>query len=227
MSNTQEDILQQNEDRINRYLFGKMTAEEEGAFESELQQNETLKQQAEAIAQMVKAMDTIGKEHDEELVARMKSSASNTSVKKSWTRKWLSIAASFAIILTVGYFTYDYSRVGNLGKEYASTFPVSTIVRGEEDDEAAQKLTTLFNNVAIGEDLDNTITQLKELWALSQSDTYNSYTTYEPYIGWNLAIAYLRNHDKREAKKILEEMAKMYPEGTAMGDKLIEILNRL
>lgn len=226
MSNTQEDILQQNEDRINRYLFGEMTTDEEAVFESELQQNETLREQAEAIAQMVKAMDVLGKEYDNEFISRMKSSASNASAKKTWLYG-LSIAASFALILTVGYFTYDYSRIGNLGKEYASTFPVPTIVRGEEDDEAAQKLTTLFNNVANGEDLDNTIVQLKELWSLSQSDTYNSYTNYEPYIGWNLAIAYLSNHDKREAKKVLVEMMKLYPEGTAMGDKVIEILNRL
>jgi hypothetical protein len=203
-----------------------MTADEEAVFESELQQNKTLKEQAEAIAQMVKAMDVVGKEHDKELVTRMKSSASNGSAKKSWIYR-LSIAASFALILTVGYFTYDYSRIGNLGKEYASTFPVSTIVRGEEDDEAAQKLTTLFNNVANGEDLDNTIVQLKELWPLSQSDTYNSYTNYEPYIGWNLAIAYLRNHDKREAKNVLVEMMKLYPEGTAMGDKVAELLKAL
>lgn len=226
MSNTQEDILQHNEDRINRYLFGEMTADEEAVFESELQQNETLKEQAEAIAQMVKAMDVVGKEHDKELITRMKSSASNGSAKKSWIYR-LSIAASLALILTVGYFTYDYSRIGNLGKEYASTFPVSTIVRGEEDDEAAQKLTTLFNNVANGEDLDNTIVQLKELWSLSQSDTYNSYTNYEPYIGWNLAIAYLRNHDKREAKKVLEKMATQYPQGTAMGDKVKELIIKI
>lgn len=226
MSNTQEDILQQNEDRINRYLFGEMTTDEEAVFESELQQNETLREQAEAIAQMVKAMDVLGKEYDNEFISRMKSSASNGSAKKSWIYR-LSIAASFALILTVGYFTYDYSRIGNLGKEYASTFPVSTIVRGEEDDEAAQKLTTLFNNVANGKDIDNTITQLKELWTLSQSDTYNSYTNYEPYIGWNLAIAYLRNHDKREAKKVLEKMATQYPQGTAMGDKVHEINNKL
>lgn len=226
MSNTQEDILQHNEDRINRYLFGEMTSDEEAVFESELQQNKTLREQAEAIAQMVKAMDVVGKEHDKELITRMKTSASNGYAKKSWIYR-LSIAASFALILTVGYFTYDYSRIGNLGKEYASTFPVSTIVRGEEDDEAAQKLTTLFNNVANGKDIDNTITQLKELWTLSQSDTYNSYTNYEPYIGWNLAIAYLRNHDKREAKKVLVEMMMLYPEGTAMGDKVAELLKAL
>lgn len=226
MSNTQEDILQHNEDRINRYLFGEMTSDEEAVFESELQQNETLRQQAEVIAQMVKAMDVVGKEHDKELITRMKSSASNGTAKKSWIYR-LSIAASFALILTVGYFTYDYSRIGNLGKEYASTFPVSTIVRGEEDDETAQKLTTLFNNVANGKDIDNTITQLKELWTLSQSDTYNSYTTYESYIGWNLAIAYLRNHDKREAKKVLEKMAMQYPQGTAMGDKISELKGKM
>ena len=223
MSNISENILEQNEERINRYLFGEMSPEENAQFESDLKNDDQLRQQAESMAQMVKSMDAVGAERDNEMISKMKSS----SVRKAQPVRWLSIAASFALILTVGYHVYDYNRIGNLGEEYASTYPVSTIVRGEEDDDAAQKLTALFENVANGEDLDNTISQLSELWSLSQSDTYNEYTTYAPYIVWNLAIAHLRNHDKKEAKMILEELAKICPNGTAMGDKVDELIDRL
>ena len=223
MSNISENILEQNEERINRYLFGEMSPEENAQFESDLKNDDQLRQQAESMAQMVKSMDAVGAERDNEMISKMKSS----SVHKAQPVRWLSIAASFALILTVGYHVYDYNRIGNLGEEYASTYPVSTIVRGEEDDDAAQKLTALFENVANGEDLDNTISQLSELWSLSQSDTYNEYTTYAPYLGWNLAIAHLRNHDKKEAKMILEELAKICPNGTAMGDKVDELIDRL
>ena len=223
MSNISENIIEQNEERINRYLFGEMSPEENAQFESDLKNDDQLRQQAKSMAQMVKAMDAVGAERDKEMISKMKSS----SVRKAQPVRWLSIAASFALILTVGYHVYDYNRIGNLGEEYASTFPVSTIVRGEEDNDAAQKLTALFENVANGEDLDNTISQLSELWSLSQSDTYNEYTTYAPYIGWNFAIAHLRNHDKKEAKMILEELAKICPNGTAMVDKVDELIDRL
>lgn len=218
-----DDQTYNNEERINRYLYGEMTPEEEAQFESDLKNDDQLRQQAESMAQMVKAMDVVGVERDKEMISKMKSS----SVRKSQPVRWLSIAASFALILTVGYQIYDYNRIGNLGEEYASAFPVSMIVRGEEVDDAVQKLTAIFENVTNGEDLDNTISQLSELWTLSQGDTYNEYTTYAPYIGWNLAIAHLRNHDKKEAKVILEELAKMYPEDTAMGVKVKELINRI
>ena len=69
--------------------------------------------------------------------------------------------------------------------------------------------------------------QLEELWALSKSDTYNDYITYEILIGWNLAIAYLHNYDKKEARKVLEELQKISPTGTEYGDKILELREKL
>lgn len=218
-----EDQLYNNEDRINRYLRGEMTPEEETVFESDLQKDNTLKRQAESMVRIVKEMNVLGDEHDKHLVEQMKAS----SVKKATPVRWISIAASFALILTMGYHIYDYNRIGNLGKEYAMTFPVSTIVRGEEKEEVTETLTALFNNVANGEDLKNTITQLTELWDLSQSDTYNDYTTYEPYIGWNLAIAHLRNHDKEEAKKILNQLEMISGENTVLDVKIKSLIKKI
>ena len=218
-----EDQLYNNEERINRYLRGEMTLEEEAAFEVELQKDNTLKRQAESMARIVKEMEILDDEHDKHIVEQMKAS----SEKKSAPVRWISIAASFALILTVGYHIFDYNRMGNLGKEYASTFPVSTIVRGEEDADVAQKLTALFENVANGEDLDNTISQLTELWSLSQSDIYNEYSTYAPYIGWNLAIAHLRNHDKKEAKIILNQLEMTSGGNTVLDEKIKSLIEEI
>ena len=217
------DLTNDNAERINRYLLGEMTSEEETQFEEDLKHDESLQQQSEVVARIVKGMEDVGNEHDKLLVEKMKASA----VKKPTTVWWISMAAGLAIILSLGYHLYDYSSTTRLGRQYACTFPMSEIIRGEEDEEVTNTLTILFDNVANGKDLDNTIVQLTDLWELSQSDTYNSYSTYEPYIGWNLAIAYLRNYDKKEAREVLHEMQDDYPKGTAFGDKVDELLEEL
>lgn len=220
---TMDETLYNNEERINHYLHGEMTQEEEALFEEDLAKDETLRRQAEAMARIVKGMGVVGKEHDKEYIQKLKE-ASRKRLAPVW---WMSIAAGLAILITVGYHFYDRSQTIALGQQYAYVFPTETIIRGEEDVEVTNTLTVLFDNAANGEDLDNTIEKLTDLWALSKSDTYNDYTTYEPYIGWNLAIAFLRNNDKKEARAILEQMQLNYPEGTAMGDKVVELLKKL
>lgn len=220
---TMEETLYNNEERINRYLQGEMTQEEEALFEEDLAKDDTLRRQAEAMARIVKGMETVGKEHDKEYIQKMKE-ATRKRLTPVW---WMSIAAGIVILLTVGYHFYDRSQTIGLGQQYAYVFPTETIIRGEEEEEVTNTLTALFDNAASGEDLDNTIERLTELWALSKSDTYNDYTTYEPYIGWNLAIAYLRNNDKKEAKEVLKELQARYPEGTAIGDKIKEVITKI
>lgn len=217
------ELTQQDEDRINRYLTGQMSREEETNFETALNNDSNLREHTRMMARMVKAMDAIGSERDKEYIFQMKSSVP----KKNHTIRWISVAASFALLITVGYQTYEYNRIANLGKEYAMTFPVSTIVRGEENEDVTEILTTLFNNVANGEDLKNTITQLTELWELSQSDTYNDYTTYAPYIGWNLAIAHLRNHDKKRAKTTLIQLEKINEDNSIFNIKIQSLIDEV
>ena len=126
----------------------------------------------------------------------------------------------------VGFKTYDYYDTTSLGREYANTFPISTIIRGETNTDVETELAILFNNVVESKDLDNTTSRLATLWELSKQDTYNDYTDYAPYIGWNLAVGYLEDYEKSKAKEVLMEMKQVYPEGTALGDKIREVLNR-
>ena len=223
MDSKKDDILHKNEERITRYLHGEMTSDEETLFEKDIQSDETLRNQTEAIARTIKAMNALGFEQDRKLVEEMRGS----SKKKTRPTRWLSIAASFALLITVGYYTYDYSSTVSLGKEYATAFPLSTEIRGEEDDEVFEQLTVLFDNVANNRDIDNTIEQLDVLWQQSQSDTYNEYTTYAPYIGWNLAISYLLDYDKKKAKSVLEQMEQEYHSTTEMRGQIENLLKKI
>ena len=236
--NDNENILQEkdilNDERISRFLQGKMDTDEEAAFMEEMKNNDDLRNQAIAQARLVKGMKQVDEElkdafrqADEQTIKRIAKEASETSVSKKSSARWLAIAASVVFIVFVGFKSYDYYDTTSLGREYANTFPTSTIIRGEANAGVDTELTILFNNVAEGKDLGNTTSRLKSLWELSKQDTYNDYTDYAPYIGWNLVIGYLEDYEKTKAKDVLNEMKEMYPEGTAMGDKVIQLGNEL
>ena len=225
----EKDLL--NDERISRYMQGRMNVDEESAFMEELKSNEELRNQAIAQARLVKGMKQVNeelreafREADEQTIRRIAKEASGS--KKSSTR-WIAIAASIVFIVFVGFKSYDYYDTTSLGREYANTFPTSTIIRGEANADVDTELTTLFNNVAEGKDLDNTTSRLKTLWEQAKQDTYNDYTDYSPYIGWNLAIGYLRNYEKAKAKNVLKEMKQEYPKGTVIGDKIATLLEML
>lgn len=225
----EKDLL--NDERITRYMQGKMNADEESAFMEELNSNEDLRNQAIAQARLVKGMKQVDeelrdafREADEQTIKDIANVAFGGKKKSA---SWLAIAASVVFIVFVGFKSYDYYDTTSLGREYANTFPTSTIIRGEANADVDTELTMLFNNVAEGKDLDNTTSRLKTLWEIAKQDTYNDYTNYAPYIGWNLAVGYLEDYEKSKAKDILMEMKKMYFEGTAVGDKTRILLNAI
>ena len=225
----EKDLL--NDERISRYMQGRMNVDEESAFMEELKSNEELRNQAIAQARLVKGMKQVDeelrdafREADEQTIKDIANVAVGGKKKSA---SWLAIAASVVFIVFVGFKSYDYYDTTSLGREYANTFPTSTIIRGEANADVDTELTMLFNNVAEGKDLDNTTSRLKTLWEQSKQDTYNDYTDYAPYIGWNLAIGYLRNYEKTKAKNFLKEMKQMYPEGTVIGDKITTLLGML
>jgi hypothetical protein len=233
--NEKENIIQDkdlaNDERISRFMQGLMEADEEAAFQIELKNNEELRNQAIAQARLVKGMKQVDEEQkglfrqtDEQTIRNI---ANRVTARKNRSTRWLAIAASIVFIVFVGFKSYDYYDTTNLGKEYANAFPTSSIVRGESNVDVESELKVLFDNVAQNRDLDNTTSRLKTLWELSKQETYNDYTDYCPYIGWNLAIGYLENYEKTKAKDVLIEMKQTYPEGTALGDKVVQLINEM
>ncbi len=225
----EKDLL--NDERITRYMQGKMNADEESAFMEELNSNEDLRNQGIAQARLVKGMKQVDEElkdafrqSDEQTIRRI---ANKAVGNKKHSARWLAIAASIVFVVFVGFKSYDYYDTTSLGREYANTFPTSTVIRGEANTDVDTELTMLFNNVAEGKDLDNTTSRLQSLWEQSKQDTYNDYTDYAPYIGWNLAIGYLRNYEKTMARNVLYEMETMYDNETIIGKKVRELINTI
>ena len=220
-----------NDDLIDRFMQGQMDENEEKAFLEELNQNEELRERAILHARLVKGMaqvdDEIIEAYSEAEDPSKNNKATVVSIDKKHSARWLAIAASIVFIVFVGFKSYDYYDTTSLGREYANTFPTSTIIRGEANTDVDTELTMLFNNVAEGKDLNNTTYRLKILWEQAKQDTYNDYTDYSPYIGWNLAIGYLRNYEKAKAKNVLKEMKQEYPKGTVIGDKIATLLEML
>jgi len=229
--NDNENIVQEkdllNDERISRFMQGMMESEEEAAFMEELKNNTDQRDQAIAQARLVKGMKQVDeelkdafRETDEQTI---RSIANEAVGRKNKSIHWLAIAASIVFIVFVGFKSYDYYDTTSLGRKFANTFPTSTIIRGETNADVDTELTMLFNNVAEGKDLDNTTSRLATLWELSKQDTYNDYTDYAPYIGWNLAIGYLRNYEKTMARNVLSEMETIYYSETSIGKKVREL----
>lgn len=224
-----KDLL--NDERISRFMQGMMEPEEESAFMEELKNNADLRNQAIIQARLVKGMKQVDeelkdalRETDEQVIRNI---ANEAVGKKKKSTRWLAIAASVVVIFFVGFKSYDYYNTTSLGREYANMFPVSTIIRGEANGDVDAELAILFSNVAEGKDLDDTTSRLKTLWEIAKQDAYNDYTDYAPYIGWNLAIGYLQDYEKKKAKEILLEMSQMYSEETAIGQKVHKIAQEL
>ena len=229
------DLL--DEERINSFLRGEMSSEEETLFIDELKSNEELRNKAVATARMAKAMKTVGEENDSLVKEALLVSdehdiemiVNNVTRKRSkvLTLRILSVAASILILVISGWQYYDYRVTTGLGNEYEMMFESSSFVRGVDTGSVEKELNSLFAKVKSGDDSDNSIKRLSLLWELSTMDTYNDYSDYAPQIGWNLAIAYLKDNDKDNAMAVLTKLEGIAEDGTAIKNKCIELINKL
>lgn len=241
--------LLEEDDRIVAYLKGQMSAEEEQQFMKELNDNPELKQKAIVTARLVKGLKQVGAAQDKEtkgafLASSTESvqsavekaihteevsattSARTVSIRRTST--WLSIAASLIFIVWLGFEYNDYRSTTGLGEEYGNAFSSSMIIRGAESPtDAEKKLESLFANVKNGDNLDNAIHELSLCWELSTMDTYNDYTNYSAEIGWNLAIAYLKDNNKMDAKIVLEKLVEISEDSSAVNVKAKELFGKL
>ena len=151
------------DDRISRFLQGMMDGNEEAAFLDELKSNNELRERASIQARLIKGMKQADEElisafkkANEENVNQI---ILGTKIKSNVRRSGAAIcdgdgemfyvptttssrlnfskfiaAASIIIIFFVGYMSYDYYATTSLGKEYANTFPMTFIVRGDSND---------------------------------------------------------------------------------------------
>lgn len=141
---------------------------------------------------------------------------------------WLAAAASVIFIFWLGLTYNSYRNTTTLGDQYDDIFHSEKIVRGQETQtEAEKKLQRLFTNVKENQKIGDAMHELSLCWELSTMDTYNDYTDFSAEIGWYLAIAHLKNNDKKEAKAILDNLISATEKGSDINEKAKEIMEKL
>ena len=200
--------------RLELFLKNKMTEEEGKVFLSELRNNPELREHAQAMAAAIKNMKELKYEYGQHVASKIERLSERefrdetklphkARIISLRTFAKMNVAACFIGIITFGtYRYYIYNETIALGNSYYSEIPTEMVVRDADD--VSVQLAQLFNNVKNNEDLDNTILNLEEKFSLAISEEFNDYTNYINDIGWNLAIAHLKDGDRDKAIETLE-----------------------
>lgn len=200
--------------RLELFLKNKMTKEESNIFLGELQDNPDLRERAQAMVAAIKNMKELKYERGQRVASRIEQVSERSFREAAQLPKKtmaislrsivrMSIAACFIGVISFGgYRYYIYNETVALGNSYYAAIPTELVVRDADD--VSSQLTLLFNNVKDGNDLDNTILKLQEKFSQAISEDYNDYTNYINDIGWNLAIAHLKDGERDDAIKTLE-----------------------
>ena len=212
-------ILQETiDDRIDAFIRGMMTEEEEVAFKQEIQSDPELRAQVLATVSLIKGIRTQNAEKEETIIQ-------NNTKNRVRTLLWwaTSIAAVFAI-----FFGYSkdkrYNELSAIVSPYYTEYSLTEYSRGDIDSVKVAHLYTLFNNIRDQRNMSTIIETLEPIYANLDSDfTYSSYAN---DIALNLALAYIKDDQTDKAIPILEKLEKDNPD-TPIVAKVKEILKAM
>lgn len=209
------DILQQAiDDRIDAFVRGTMTEEEETAFKQEIKTDPELRNHVLATVSLIKGIREQNAKKEKELIQQ------NTKDRVRTLVWWAtSIAAVFAIIF--GYsIDKRHQELTNLVSPYYMQYDVKELSRGDIDSTLVYHLYSLFNERSA----DKIIKELEPIYA--SLDTDETYYLYANDIVWNLALAYIKNDQIDKAIPVLEKLIKDNPD-TPIAAKAEELKNKL
>lgn len=231
------------DEKVEAFLKGLMSKEEEKSFFAQLNSNSELKDRAKIIALAIERMQKEGYEKDQAIVDKIKSTDMDTLRKIAYPkakvvsmipiRRYLAIAAS--ILLLAGFFgvyQYDtYQTKATYGDfaEYTSTLNRSLTPRSQEtpsDSIVIQELNSLFTLVQKGDSIDYAINQLSIYSNYQEIEDNEVYKDHSAYIDWNLAMAYLQKGEKKDAKRVLGKLISEH-KGQPIADKAQSVLDKL
>ena len=215
----ENDILQEAiDERIDSFIRGTMTAEEESAFKQEIQADPELRAQVLATVSLIKGIRNQEAEKEKILIGQ------HTKNKARSVMLWAcSIAALFVIFFGV-YKEKRYRDLSAIVSPYYSEYSMSDYSRGDLDSATVAHLYTLFNNIKEQRNVSDIIEELESIYASLDSDF--SYNILANDIAFNLALAYIKDDQIDKAIPILEKLADDNPD-TPIALKAQEIVNRL
>jgi len=220
---TDQDIA--DDEQLMAYFRGELSAEDEAIFTERLRTDSALKTRAVAVARLIKGLENEGNKRDTKIIKQ------NFGGKPEVVKfhPWIVAAAAVlvGVCIVFGVMFYNNQSLETLATQYQNEFPLSDFSRGSDDEDIVAKLQNLFNSVSEGQNLDNTIETLDNYWQESLTQPSSGFIDYSPQIGWNLAIAHLKNHDKSKAKDVLKTLIDNSEEGSKVRMKAEELLGKL
>lgn len=207
-----------NSERIDRFLHEQMTPEENEAFLNDLRSDKALREEAQAMALLIKSMKEEQAQKDAETAEAVLSSS---KAKRVSTVRWaLSIAALFILVFGATLLWNRQSDTDALFDSYYTSYDMSS-VRGGDDEAVVRELADLYNRIGTEEDIAPVIDRLQTIYDNIQSDNgdYADYGYYENDIAWYLALAYIKDHHIDKAKELLKPLAE---DGVEEAKKLME-----
>ena len=193
------DILQEAIDaRIDSFLRGEMTPDEESTFKQEIQADPELRAQVKATIALIRGIRNQDAVQEKAIVAKY----DNRRV-----RSLLQWACSIAAVVAIFFSYTNDKRINELSdivSPYYAEYSMSDISRGDTDSATVAHLYTIFNNIQEQRYVSKYIEELEPIYA--SLDKEFTYSVYASDIAWNLALAYIKNDQIDKAILVLEKL---------------------
>lgn len=219
MNKNDNIIIDGIDERIESFLRGEMTAEEEAAFKQEIRQNPELRSRAMSMNSLIKGLRD--KNTTREAAIIKENSAKSRVRPILW---WVgSVAAVFALIFGV-YKDHRYRMLDATVSPYYTEYDMSDIYRGDVDSATVVHLYGLFSQIQENRSVSGIIKELEPIYnSLDDDFTYNAYAN---DIAWNLALAYVKDDQIDKAVTILQKLKADNPD-TPIYNKVDELIKKL
>ena len=226
------DIQQEKiEERIDSFIRGTMSEEEEAAFKQEIKADPELRAQVLATVSLIKGIRNQESAKEKELIQENTIQQRQANIQQQQANKrprsimlWAcSIAALFVIFFGV-YKEKRYRDLSGIVSPYYSEYSMSEYFRGDLDSVSVAHLYTVFNNIQKERNVGDIIEELEPIYGSLDSDF--AYSAYANDISFNLALAYIKDDQIDKAIPVLEKLVKDNPD-TPIAVKAKELLKEL
>lgn len=221
MDKAKDILIDSMDERIESFLRGTMSADEEKAFKQEIKSNPELRNRAMELTALAKGIHTHESNKENILISSI---TAHKEKRKSSFLWWVCSAAAVCVIFFSVFKAQRYRTLEETISPYYTQYDISNISRGDTDSVTATHLYSLFEQIQTQQNVTNVIKDLEPIYASLNSDyTYHSYAN---DIAWNLALAYIKDDQIDKAIPVLEKLKEENPD-TPIYLKADELLKKL
>jgi hypothetical protein len=219
MDKNNEILIDGIDERIESFLRGEMTAEEEAIFKQEIRQNPELRSRAMAMTSLIKGLH-VQNSAKEATIIKENTAKSRVRPLLYWA---CSVAAVFAIVFGV-YKDHRYRMLDATVSQYYTEYDMSDVSRGDLDSVTTAYLYDLFIKIQENRSVSDIIKELEPIYNSLDADfTYNAFAN---DIAWNLALAYVKDDQIDKAISVLQKL-KTDNQDTPICNKADELIKKL